>query len=55
MRRNHLNEILRDADIASAIQPLVAQRHLSRDEVREALITLKVPRAVHVATLVVVE
>ncbi len=55
MRRNQLNEILRDADIASAIQPVVSQRHLSRDEVRDALVTLNVARALHVASLVVVE
>ena len=55
MRRIHLNQILRDADVASAIQPVVAARKMTRDEVREALVTLNVPRAPHVAGLVVVE
>ena len=52
MRHTLLKEIIRDCDIASAIRPVVRQRHLTRAETREALIALQVPRAAEIASLV---
>jgi hypothetical protein len=52
MRHTRLTEIIRDTDIACAIQSVVHQRQLSRTETRDALITLHVPRAAEIASLV---
>jgi hypothetical protein len=52
VHRQHLQQILRDVDIASAIQPIVTRRELSYDSVFGALVALDVPRASHIAALV---
>ena len=52
MRHTVLKEIIRDSDIARAIQPVVLHHHLTRAETCEALIALHVPRAAEIASLV---
>lgn len=52
MRQTRLTEIIRDADIACAIRPVVVQRHLTRAETCDALAALHVPRAAEIAALV---
>ncbi len=52
MRHTRLGEIIRDANIACAIRPVVLQRHLTIAETRDALIALHVPRAAEIASLV---
>jgi len=44
-----LNEILRDADVANAIFPVVRGHRMSEEQTEQALIELDVPRAANVA------
>jgi hypothetical protein len=44
-----LNEILRDADVANAIFPVVRGHRMSEAQTERALIELHVPRAANVA------
>jgi hypothetical protein len=46
-----LREILRDADIAHAISPVVREHSLSEEQTEQALIDLHVPRAASVARI----
>ena len=46
-----LREILRDADVAHAISPVVREHRLSVDQTEQALIALHVPRAANVARI----
>ena len=49
MHLKQLNEILRDADVANAIFPVVRGHRMSEEQTEEALIELDVPRAANVA------
>jgi hypothetical protein len=46
-----LREILRDADVAHAISPVVREHSLSENQTEQALIELHVPRAANVARI----
>jgi hypothetical protein len=52
MSHSRLAEVIRDADIACAIRPVVLERQLTRAETCDALIALHVPRAAQIASLV---
>ena len=49
MHLKQLNEILRDADVANAIFPVVRGRRMSEAQTERALTELHVPRAANVA------
>ncbi len=49
MHLKQLNEILRDADVANAIFPVVRGHRMSEEQTEQALIELDVPRAANVA------
>ena len=49
MHHIQFREILRDAEIASAILPLVRKHHLTATETEKVLLKLKVPRAATIA------
>ena len=44
-------QILRDAEIANAISPVVRRHHLTATETEKALLELHVPRAANVARI----
>lgn len=44
--------MIRDNDIAFAIRPLIEKAHLTFAETRDAVISLHVPRAAEIASLV---
>jgi hypothetical protein len=52
MHRIHLNEILRDAAVASAIRPTIERHKFTFAETRDALIALNVPRPAMIAAVV---
>ena len=49
MHLKQLNEILRDADVANAIFPVVRGHRMSESQTERALTELHVPRAANVA------
>ena len=49
MHLKKLHEILRDADVANAISPVVRGHRLSEEQTERALTELHVPRAANVA------
>ena len=49
MHLKQLHEILRDADVANAISPVVHGHHMSEEQTERALTELYVPRAANVA------
>ena len=49
MHLKQLNEILRDADVANAISPVVRGHRMSEAQTERALTELDVPRAANVA------
>ena len=49
MHLKQLNEILRDADVANAIFPVVRGRRMSEAQTERALTELDVPRAATIA------
>ena len=51
MHHIQLREILRDADVANAISPVVRQYRLTEDQTQRALLQLHVPRAANVACI----
>ena len=52
MHRTHLNDVLRDAEIAHAIRPAVERGGFTFAQTRDALTTLEVPRPAVVAAIV---
>jgi hypothetical protein len=49
MHRIVFNEIVRDAEIAYAISPIVRKHHLTEEETEKFLLELRIPRAANVA------
>ena len=49
MHLKQLHEILRDADVANAISPVVRGHRMSEEQTERALTELHVPRAANVA------
>ena len=45
------DQIVRDAEVARCISPIVQKHHLSEEETRKALVELHVPRAANVARI----
>ena len=44
-------QILRDAEVANAISPVVRRHHLTEGETEKALLELQIPRAANVARI----
>ena len=44
-------EVVRDAEIANAIRPIVRQHQLSSEATEKALVDLHVPRAANIAAI----
>ena len=44
-------QILRDAEVAACISPIVQKHHLSEEETKNALVELHVPRAATIARI----
>jgi hypothetical protein len=51
MHLTAFREIVRDAEIANAILPIVRQHQLSAEATEKALVELHVPRAANVAAI----
>jgi hypothetical protein len=51
MHLKQLHEILRDADVANAISPVVSGHRMSEVQIERALTELHVPRAANVARI----
>ena len=51
MHFTEFREIMRDAEIARAILPVVRGHHLSESDTERALLKLKVPRAANIARI----
>ena len=49
MHQIQFRQIIRDAEIANAILPLVRRHHLTEADTEKALLKLDVPRAANVA------
>jgi len=49
MHRIVFNQIVRDAEIAYAISPIVRKHHLTAEETEKFLVELRIPRAANVA------
>lgn len=49
MHRRVFNQIVRDAEIAYAISPIVRKHHLTAEEIEKFLVELRIPRAANVA------
>ena len=49
MHRIVFNQIVRDAEIAYAISPIVRKHHLTAEETKKFLVELRIPRAANVA------
>jgi hypothetical protein len=49
MHRTVFNQIVRDAEIAYAISPIVRRHHLTAEETEKFLVKLRIPRAANVA------
>lgn len=49
MHRIEFNQIVRDAEIAYAISPVVRKHHLTAEETEKFLLELRIPRAANVA------
>ena len=51
MHRTHLNDVLRDAEIAVAIRPAVQRGRFTFAQTRDALTALNVPRPAVIAAI----
>ena len=49
VHRRVFNQIVRDAEIAYAISPIVRRHHLTEQETEKFLVELRIPRAANVA------
>jgi hypothetical protein len=47
-----LEQILRDAEVANAISPIVRRHHLTERDTEKALLELHIPRAANVARII---
>ena len=52
MHRTHLNDVLRDAEIAFAISPALQRGRFTFAQTRDALTALNVPRPAAIAAIV---
>ena len=52
MHHIEFREILRDAEVANAIFPIVHRNHLTEEETEKALLKLHIPRAANVARII---
>jgi len=52
MHQVEFRQILRDAEVANAISPIVHRHRLSEGETEKALLELHVPRAANVARII---
>jgi len=52
MHRMELGQILRDAEVASAISVIVRKHHLTEEDTEKALLELHIPRAANVARII---
>lgn len=53
MHHTTVREIILDTDIACAIRPIIHERHMTHAVTGDALITLHVPRAAEIASLLI--
>ena len=51
MHNTEFRQIMRDAEIANAILPVVRRHHLSEADTEKALTKLSVPRAANIARI----
>ena len=51
MHHIQFREIMRDAEVAHAIYPIVLKYHLSVEDTTKALLELRIPRAANVARI----
>ena len=51
MHLKEFRQIVRDAEIANAISPIVHKNHLTEAEIEKVLLQLRVPRAGNVARI----
>jgi len=51
MHQMQLKRILRDAEVAACISPIVQKHHLSEEETKKALVEAHIPRAANVARI----
>ena len=51
LHRRVFNQIVREAEIAYAISPIVRKHHLTAEETEKFLVELRIPRAANVAGL----
>ena len=51
MHRRVFNQIVRDAEIAYAISPVVCRHRLTEEETEKFLVELRIPRAANVAQI----
>ncbi|HEY2711665.1 MAG TPA: hypothetical protein VGI60_04055 [Chthoniobacterales bacterium] len=51
MHHTQFKRILRDAEVAVCISPIVQKHHLSEEETKSALVELHVPRAANIARI----
>ena len=52
MHQTEFRQILRDAEVANAISPIVHRHHLTEKETEKALLELHLPRAANVARII---
>ena len=52
MHQTEFRQILRDAEMANAISPIVHRHRLSEKETEKALLELHIPRAANVARII---
>jgi hypothetical protein len=52
MHQTEFRQILRDAEVANAIFPIVHRNHLTEEETEKALVKLHIPRAANVARII---
>jgi hypothetical protein len=51
MHRTQLRQILRDAEVAYAISPILRRHQLTQEDAEKALLALHLPRAANVARI----
>jgi hypothetical protein len=51
MHRTEFRQILRDAEVAYAISPILRRHHLTEEDTEKALLALHLPRAANVARI----
>jgi hypothetical protein len=51
VHRRVFSQIVRDAEIAYAISPIVREHHLSAEETEKFLLELRIPRAANVSRI----